>query len=587
MLSSSVLTMFLILISKQSMNTYFFQSQSNRSLKTSLRRHGDNFPRNLLDGFTEERREPIICQIKRVIYEIDNSLDINSQYSKRNQNENKEDLRYSDEREWHCIENVTENFYVIDKLPSSFEDRYGHVLQFGNSWVELSAQEQNHAIRINMARISISSEKINIRILNLFPNESTESNRNKQEALKFSALSHSTNILKRTKGKKKILIARVTGTESSVSMTKEQLSDAVFGTHGDPNNLKSQYEACSYKQLELVPAEGLHMTDGVVDINLLLPVKWMPIQYLQLTAMAALRLKVGPLIPRFDHILLCLPPDAFGTWIAYGYINGILSVYRDEWCSYVSSQMHEVGHNFGLDHAGLFESEYGDTTGMMGYSYESSNFPLKCFNAANSWKMGWYEDKSKVLHTWDLSDANEGKKRKVIFSGKLIGTPSHDYPMVQSRMDTFTLIKIQPGTLLPHCNIFIMFNEKSGMNWHTSQSPNKVTVVRGRSGGKTDFLGGLDSGDTIEIQKFIPLFSKNIVIEVCDIVPQNDETGLPMHAEIKIYKKSRRGASESQCLSSTEEEMNEISTSATFMEQPNSIPPKEKQEKNNESGNGS
>ena len=43
-----------------------------------------------------------------------------------------------------------------------------------------------------------------------------------------------------------------------------------------------------------------------------------------------------------DHVALCLPPGTSGSWVAYAYINHWLSVYNDEWCNYVSGQMHEV-----------------------------------------------------------------------------------------------------------------------------------------------------------------------------------------------------------------------------------------------------
>ena len=66
---------------------------------------------------------------------------------------------------------------------------------------------------------------------------------------------------------------------------------------------------------------------------------------------------------------------------AYG--DDYLSVYNDEWCSYANTQLHEVGHNLGLDHSGIPGEEYGDTTGFMGYGSERDDDPkdLRCFNA--------------------------------------------------------------------------------------------------------------------------------------------------------------------------------------------------------------
>ena len=83
---------------------------------------------------------------------------------------------------------------------------------------------------------------------------------------------------------------------------------------------------------------------------------------------------------QFDHVMLCLPPGTSGSWIAYAYVNSWLSVYNNQWCNYVSGQMHgkynviffhdsnirniEIGHNLNLAHSGE-TSTYDDQTGMV------------------------------------------------------------------------------------------------------------------------------------------------------------------------------------------------------------------------------
>ena len=44
----------------------------------------------------------------------------------------------------------------------------------------------------------------------------------------------------------------------------------------------------------------------------------------------------------------------------------------------------KIGHNLNLDHASEGGEEYGDETGMMGYSYADQDSPKKCFNGAKS-----------------------------------------------------------------------------------------------------------------------------------------------------------------------------------------------------------
>jgi len=44
-------------------------------------------------------------------------------------------------------------------------------------------------------------------------------------------------------------------------------------------------------------------------------------------------------------------PNGFfglGAWIAYAYVNSWLTVYNNNYCNYVSAQMHELGHNLNL-----------------------------------------------------------------------------------------------------------------------------------------------------------------------------------------------------------------------------------------------
>ena len=40
----------------------------------------------------------------------------------------------------------------------------------------------------------------------------------------------------------------------------------------------------------------------------------------------------------FDHVMYCLP-DLPGGWVAYGYIDYFRTVYNNEWCTYLSTQV--------------------------------------------------------------------------------------------------------------------------------------------------------------------------------------------------------------------------------------------------------
>jgi hypothetical protein len=53
-------------------------------------------------------------------------------------------------------------------------------------------------------------------------------------------------------------------------------------------------------------------------------------------------------------------------YVAYGYVDGWLSVYWGQHYGFVGIQVHELGHNFGLRHSGGLDGKpYSDHTCMM------------------------------------------------------------------------------------------------------------------------------------------------------------------------------------------------------------------------------
>eukprot|EP00957_Ditylum_brightwellii_P196488 14971448-Ditylum_brightwellii.AAC.1 len=65
-----------------------------------------------------------------------------------------------------------------------------------------------------------------------------------------------------------------------------------------------------------------------------------------------------------NHVMYCLPPGTM-SGIAYAYINSWNSVYSDNWCTYLTAQMHEIGHNLNLAHSNE-DGDYKDKSGMVG-----------------------------------------------------------------------------------------------------------------------------------------------------------------------------------------------------------------------------
>ncbi|KAG7349123.1 polymorphic outer membrane domain containing protein [Nitzschia inconspicua] len=173
-------------------------------------------------------------------------------------------------------------------------------------------------------------------------------------------------------GTLKTKVVRVSGSNGAASPTATavQLKEDIFD---DASCLKSQYNACSKGALTITegPIEEVTIAtnpSGPADVTK----GWMEGNATALVAKADYQL-----------VLFC-QPQTTGGWIAYAYINDWRSYYNNNWCRYVSAQLHE-----GLAHAGEARVEYGDQTGMMGYSY-SQDDQYMCFNAVNNYQLQWF-----------------------------------------------------------------------------------------------------------------------------------------------------------------------------------------------------
>jgi hypothetical protein len=140
-----------------------------------------------------------------------------------------------------------------------------------------------------------------------------------------------------TTGTKKMLAVRVIASDATTTSTESEISDAWFGTSGDAVNLKSQYEACSYNKIQIDPANTTDVSNGVKTVTISNTVNGTADGVIRDAVTTALG---SSFTSQFDHVMLCLPPGTSEDWIAYAYFNYWLSVYNNEWCDYVSAQMH-------------------------------------------------------------------------------------------------------------------------------------------------------------------------------------------------------------------------------------------------------
>ncbi len=270
-----------------------------------------------------------------------------------------------------------------------------------------------------------------------------------------------------TKGTLKTLVIRVID-RNNVAPTAsiDQLRNDIFQ---DSVSLKTQTEACSYGKLKIEPFHGKtplnkDVNNGIVEIKMNFDIKVDKLG-LDQAAMTAAREQLGDLNdPRFDLVMFCIPPGN-NDFLAFAYPHSKYSFYNNDWCRYVAAQMHEVGHNIGLDHSGQAnEGEYADTTGMMG-SAAADDDKRMCYNPQKNYQLGWYDDKVKTINPLD------GKRHEYNINGVVDYKRNND-ALVVLRLDQASMVQ----------DYYIGFNRATGMNSQTTEDANMLTIVRKENG---------------------------------------------------------------------------------------------------------
>jgi hypothetical protein len=156
------------------------------------------------------------------------------------------------------------------------------------------------------------------------------------------------------KGRRTVLAVRVILNDASYSFADQTgLSNNIFGNGIDTVNLKSQFAACSYNQLIFEKSANREMSvnpndlttaisNGVVDIKVNID-KSAGDSMISNAVTAKINSVFGVSSPNVlaDNVMYCYPSGALNG-IAYAYVNSWNSVYSNEWCNNVSTQMHEV-----------------------------------------------------------------------------------------------------------------------------------------------------------------------------------------------------------------------------------------------------
>lgn len=135
-------------------------------------------------------------------------------------------------------------------------------------------------------------------------------------------------------GKKKVIAIRVVDSNGvKLSSSPSQISDSIFGTNGDPHNLVSRYDDCSFGKLRMEPVEELNSGDpslnavGVYEVRISASANNVENSVIREKVTDQLNIdwpstrlpedspgRLDSTVP-FDYAMYCLPPGTKGSWV--------------------------------------------------------------------------------------------------------------------------------------------------------------------------------------------------------------------------------------------------------------------------------
>ena len=218
-------------------------------------------------------------------------------------------------------------------------------------------------------------------------------------------------ILAPSLGVNSALIVRITYLGNAPSKSADQLAARFFGIGPATDGISAaeRVSACSHGKLQVIPATGPGILDGIIEVSMDRSVSGThSSNTLVNRVIEQLYHEHGDISTKYEFINFVLPTHDHLRWgnnvkyLAYATMAARKSVYRDVWSVHLDAIVHEWGHNLGLHHSGMDDHQYADTTGYMGYANGDPSGPIKCFNAQKHWLLGWYKDRSAFVTKEDL-----------------------------------------------------------------------------------------------------------------------------------------------------------------------------------------
>ena len=239
-----------------------------------------------------------------------------------------------------------------------------------------------------------------------------------------------------------------------VIYTKEEIQYQLFDR--SDISLKAQYEKCSNGAVNIVPLGVYEVTVPGVFEDFGAPAN------LRNEALARFsqQLGVDSANDLFDHLIVILPPNEYPGFVGNAGVNHWVSTLNNDWSLDVMVYMHEIGHNFGLQHAKLSNNS-GDYSSYMSATGWKPNLegPAKCFNAAGNKQLEWYKRTNRDLDLDLSTDPTQMVTLAAFSEAKSTTAP--------------ILINVGPYSL--------QYNLATGFNAGTELLRNEVTVAWAQS----------------------------------------------------------------------------------------------------------
>jgi hypothetical protein len=298
-----------------------------------------------------------------------------------------------------------------------------------------------------------------------------------------------------TTGDLTIAFVRVSMKDAQVTSSAQDIKEVVMGENSA--NMINQLHQNSFGKLCLQPAGGgVGVYEVYVNKNI---GSYAQGSSTHTDVQNAIReqLNVETMQDLADRVFFCIPPGTIDpNWVAVASERSGIASFNNEYCSSLSTTIHEFMHTIGLGHSHLaVDGDYWDLTCYQGGSIAATDWPQQMFNAHKHWQLGWFADRHASFDPIALQRPVTIEIAAIVDYNK---TAEHQ-PVI-----------VEIGTAY-----YMQYNRVKGFNFQNQQEKDRIVVVQDLGGRDSKRVGGV--GDSIGSINIDYLSSgRALTIQVCE-----------------------------------------------------------------------